>query len=101
VHFAGSAKPWRSDGFVFAQSYRHRYRDILASTPFETFFEPYWRFNRKQAKEAWRSMSRILKGREIQSGIRRSDIESLRVELIELLSRYAFIDQPARFSKGG
>jgi lipopolysaccharide biosynthesis glycosyltransferase len=96
VHFAGSAKPWRSDGFVFAREYRRRYRETLASTPFEDFFEPYWRLNRKQAKEAWRSVNRMMRGRETQSGIRRSDIAPMRAKLVELLAGYSFIDLPHR-----
>ncbi len=95
VHFAGSSKPWRSDGFVFDYTYRRRYRELLAATPFKRFFESYWRINRRQAKEAWRSVNRILRGREAQSGIKRSDIELLRADLAQLLSSRNFIDLPS------
>ena len=92
LHFAGSAKPWRNDGFVFRSDYRQRYRTVLAATPFETFFQPYWRVGGKQPKEAWRSLNRSLQGRELQSGIRKSGIGHLRKRLVELLSTVDFVD---------
>jgi lipopolysaccharide biosynthesis glycosyltransferase len=94
VHFAGSAKPWRNDGFVFHRNYRQRYREILSGTPFETYFQSYGCVNHKQVKEAWRALKRMLRGREIQSGIRRSEIPQLRQRLSKILSRQAYIDNP-------
>lgn len=95
VHFAGSAKPWRSDGFVFERAYRQRYRDILGPSPFRVFFEPYWRINVHTAKEAWRSVTRLTTGREIQSGIRKANIPLLRQRLVALLASRKFVDIPA------
>jgi lipopolysaccharide biosynthesis glycosyltransferase len=92
VHFAGSAKPWRNDGFVFRHDYRDRYREILSGTPFEPYFRPYWRMSRKQIKEAWRSLKRALRGQEMQSGIRRSQIPMLRAKLTQKLGASGFID---------
>lgn len=92
VHFAGSAKPWRNDGFVFAPEYRKRYRETLAGTPFEHFFQSYERIGSKQFREAWRSISRIAAGKEPQSGFKRSEMERLRRRLREHLTRFSFID---------
>lgn len=92
VHFAGSAKPWRNDGFVFRPEYRHRYRELLGSTPFSPFFEPFWRVSRKQAKEAWRAVNRTLQGREIQSGIKRAEVGRIRSQLLGVLASGTFVD---------
>jgi len=90
VHFAGSAKPWRNDGFVFRRDYRERYRTILAGTPFESFFQPCTSLSGKQIKEAWRSLKRTLRGREIQTGLKRTQIEALRTKLAALLASGVF-----------
>jgi lipopolysaccharide biosynthesis glycosyltransferase len=99
VHFAGSAKPWRNDGFVFSPEYRYRYRELLGSTPFAPFFEPFWRVSRKQAKEAWRAINRMLRGREVQSGIKRSEVGRIRAQLLGLLATGTFVDR--EFSRSG
>ena len=92
VHFAGSAKPWRNDGFVFRTVYRDRYRNLLLSTPFSAFFESYAKVSVRQFREAWRAVNRMLHGREIQSGIRRAELGLLRTKLTQLLSAKDFID---------
>lgn len=92
LHFAGSAKPWRNDGFVFRAPYRERYKTLLGATPFASFFEPYSHISVRQAKEGWRSLNRRLRGKEIQSGIRRRDIGPLREKLMVMMSGISFID---------
>jgi lipopolysaccharide biosynthesis glycosyltransferase len=92
VHFAGSAKPWRNDGFVFREPYRRHYREILSGTPFAGYFQSYGHVGGKQIKEAWRSLKRIIGGREPQSGVRRAKIETLRTRLAALMQSSDFID---------
>ena len=95
IHFAGTAKPWRNDGFIFPRAYRDRYRELLRASPFAGFFEPYWKITRRQLKEGWRTLNRAARGREIQAGISRSEIASLRDKFRGFLKSYDFIDAPA------
>lgn len=92
IHFAGSAKPWRNDGFVFRRGYRQRYREILSGTPFQSYFQSYGRVSHKQIKEVWRALKRLATGRETQSGVKRSQIAALRTKLAALMASEAFID---------
>jgi lipopolysaccharide biosynthesis glycosyltransferase len=94
VHFAGSAKPWRNDGFVFRPPYRRRYREILSGTPFAGYFQSYGHIGRKQIKESWRSLKRFIGGRELQSGVRHEKLETLRARLAAIMQSGVFIDLP-------
>lgn len=92
VHFAGSAKPWRNDGFVFRRDYRDAWRRLLTGAPFPGFFQEYSDIGRRQIREAWRASGRLLRAREPQCGIERSQIGSLREKLREVCVRRNFID---------